>query len=72
MVTRLTFTNVNSLALDEFKIKGFLEENSIKHGGIITDFSFQTQSLMEILVLDGEDNIATTVKHSGQHSYYDI
>lgn len=42
MVTRLAFSNYNALALDEFKIKGFLLENSVDKGGIITDFSFHT------------------------------
>jgi hypothetical protein len=72
MVTRLSFQNYNSLALDEFKIKGFLIENNIENGGIITDFSFHTQSLLEMLVLDGEDTMKTSYKHSGQYSYHDI
>jgi hypothetical protein len=55
LVTKLAVTNFNLLALDEFKIKGFLIENNVERGGIITDFSFHSQSIAEILILDGED-----------------
>jgi hypothetical protein len=55
LVTKLAVTNFNLLALDEFKIKGFLIENNVERGGIIIDFSFHSQSIAEILILDGED-----------------
>lgn len=48
-ITKIMMEGTNDSILDEFKLREFLEENTVSRGGLIESYTFQTMQLEKLI-----------------------
>eukprot|EP00347_Sterkiella_histriomuscorum_P017410 403349482 len=64
-ITKIMMEGTNESILDEFKLREFLDENTIERGGIIQSYTFQTMQLEKMIQVKGQGNMAPVLQYSG-------